>query len=181
MAKVEWRDYLEIANNALKDQGVELTVTEDGGCYALKIKYGDGTVDDYAGGYYESELALLINEAWNFALAESLKHADRTIKDKDMPLKAFEKQTFDQVKQDVVELGVPLDRNWTLTYSREYSYDMKNIWSRCIIMDGDKKIFRTGACDDVSEAAMRVLDFIEGVKSVLKIEEEESVASELKG
>lgn len=73
MAKKEWKALLDKANENLKKYDVQLLVD---GCdengYSLDIKWTGKLVmtEEYACGYYEHELADLINEAWAHVLAK---------------------------------------------------------------------------------------------------------------
>lgn len=67
MEKKEWEVLLDKANKDLKEHGAQLIMSEedDGGYYALDIKYAGGHTENYASGYWENELNNLINDAWH--------------------------------------------------------------------------------------------------------------------
>ena len=73
MAKKEWKALLDKANENLQKYDVQLVID---GCdengYSLDIKWTGKLVmtEEYACGYYEHELADLINEAWAHVLAK---------------------------------------------------------------------------------------------------------------
>ncbi|MFW5563394.1 MAG: hypothetical protein ACOCNX_00705 [Prevotella sp.] len=95
-------------------------------------------------------------------------------------LNNFERHTFDIVKKEIDELGVPLDKSWTLTWKKEYSQEVGQDLSTCTIMEGDKQVYKTNVHDDVSLACLEIQAFIEGVKAVLAIEQEGSIEADLK-
>lgn len=64
----EWKEYLKIANEDLKQYGYRLSVNDRGdrGFYKCVIYKGNKNVETYAENYYANELEELISEAWSY-------------------------------------------------------------------------------------------------------------------
>ena len=64
-----WKGFLDIANEELKNYDAEIIVEkDDDGYFSVYIKYADGSVDDFAENYFEDELEGCLTEAFSKAL-----------------------------------------------------------------------------------------------------------------
>lgn len=64
----EWQSILNESNLLLAKYGMEIQINyDDDNNYSCVIKHKDGTLEDYAGNYYEHELEGLVMSAWNYA------------------------------------------------------------------------------------------------------------------
>lgn len=174
----EYQQLLKKANADLKQECAMLFIEEEDNTYRLDIHYQNGERYTYADGYYENELDELIHEAKDYVKEHSHLYDNRTAHSN--KLNNFERHTFDIVKKEIDELGVPLDKSWTLTWKKEYSQEVGQDLSTCTIMEGDKQVYKTNVHDDVSLACLEIQAFIEGVKAVLAIEQEGSIEADLK-
>lgn len=82
MAKKTWEATLEKANENLKEYGTRLEVRRQlgGGGYSLDVSWSDGETENYASGFYEEELDLLVSEAWPDVRIKSRQRGDRIIR-----------------------------------------------------------------------------------------------------
>lgn len=64
----DYRSLLKYANEDLEKMGAKIILESEDGAYNLLLAKLDGSkTEEYACGYYEDELADLINDAWAFA------------------------------------------------------------------------------------------------------------------
>lgn len=63
----EWKNLLKIYNSELKQYGVSLEITKDGGLYGCNILKDGKNVETYAENFFEDELDELITEVGVYA------------------------------------------------------------------------------------------------------------------
>ena len=82
MAKKTWEAALKKANENMKEYGAQLEVRRQlgGGGYSLLVHWNDGETEDYASGFYEEELDLLVSLALPDVRIKSRDRGDRIIR-----------------------------------------------------------------------------------------------------
>jgi hypothetical protein len=83
-------------------------------------------------------------------------------------LSFFERHTFDIVQEMVNETSRKLGKSWKLDYSRVRS-DSKQEFSIVSVYEGDRKLFRSLIGDNVAEACMYVVAFLNGINTALDL------------
>lgn len=78
----------------------------------------------------------------------------------------FERHTFDIVQEMVNETSQKLGKSWKLDYSR-VRFDSKREFSIVSVYEGDRELFRSQVGDDVAEACMYVVAFLNGFNMAL--------------
>lgn len=78
----------------------------------------------------------------------------------------FERHTFDIVQEMVNETSQKLGKSWKLDYSR-VRFDNKREFSIVSVYEGDRELFRSQVGDDVAEACMYVVAFLNGFNMAL--------------
>ena len=81
-------------------------------------------------------------------------------------LSFFERHTFDIVQEMVNETSRKLGKSWKLDYSRVRS-DSKQEFSIVSVYEGDRELFRSQMGDNVAEACMYVVAFLNGFNMAL--------------
>ena len=77
----------------------------------------------------------------------------------------FERHTFDIVQKMVLDAGASLGKYWKLDYKREKGSVSERVYSTVSVLDGERTVYRSEMCDNVSEACMFVVAFVKGVKA----------------
>lgn len=83
-------------------------------------------------------------------------------------LNHFERITFDRVQEMVHDVSRKLGKSWRLEYNRTGVEKCMEI-STVFIYEGEKVVFRSFFGDNVAEACMYVVSFINGINMVLDI------------
>lgn len=81
-------------------------------------------------------------------------------------LNHFERITFDIVQEMVNETSRKLGKSWKLDYSRA-KFDSKQEFSIVSVYEGDRELFRSQLGDNVAEACMYVVAFLNGFNMAL--------------
>ena len=83
-------------------------------------------------------------------------------------LSFFERHTFDIVQEMVNETSQKLDKSWKLDYSR-VRFDSKQEFSIVSVYEGDRELYRSLVGDNVAEACMYVVSFLNGINTMLEL------------
>ena len=81
-------------------------------------------------------------------------------------LSFFERHTFDIVQEMVNETSRKLGKSWSLDYDR-VSIENKQVASTVSIYEGEKRVFHSFLGDNVAEACMYVVAFLNGFNMAL--------------
>lgn len=79
---------------------------------------------------------------------------------------SFERHTFDIVQEMVNETSRKLGKSWKLNYSR-MRFDSKQEFSIVSVYEGDRELYRSLVGDNVAEACMYVVAFLNGFNMAL--------------
>lgn len=75
----DYMDILRLANEDLEKHGSRIEITDDGdGAFNVEIT-GGGWSETFAEGYYEDELAVLVNDAWAHERARIAAESEKRI------------------------------------------------------------------------------------------------------
>lgn len=77
----------------------------------------------------------------------------------------FERHTFDIVQKMVFDAGNKLGKDWKLDYKREKGSVSGRVFSTVSVIEGERIVYRSELCDNVSEACMLIVAFVAGVKA----------------
>ena len=80
----------------------------------------------------------------------------------------FERHTFDIVQEMVNETSQRLGKSWKLDYSR-VRFDSKHEFSIVSVYEGEYEVFRSQVSDNVAEACMYVVAFLNGINTALDL------------
>lgn len=83
-------------------------------------------------------------------------------------LNHFERITFDRVQEMVHDTSRKLGKSWSLDYDR-VSIENKQVASTVSIYEGKKRVFHSFLGDNVAEACMYVVSFINGINTMLEL------------
>ena len=84
------------------------------------------------------------------------------IMEKSIVLNGFERYTFDKVQEMVHDTSRKLGKSWSLDYDR-VSIENKQVSSTVSIYEGEKRVFHSFLGDNVAEACMYAVAFLNGI------------------
>ena len=83
-------------------------------------------------------------------------------------LNHFERITFDRVQEMVHDAGRRFGKSWRLEYNRTGVENCMEL-STVFIYEGEKEVFRSFFGDNVAEACMYVVSFLNGINTMLEL------------